>query len=139
MKTQPHLSLVKTNNESSGFYATTVVRGFEIPSDEPEIHNGTNLAPAPLDYLNTSLASCTASYLRAITNKKGIDVGTIVVKVKIYPNNNEHFIFERTIILEKASLNDELIEYLKKRVEETPITKILKRGHTINTSFTLKT
>ena len=134
MKARPYLSLVKTQNKPSGFYSSSVVRGFEIKSDEPITHQGTNKAPAPFDYLNISLSTCTVNYLRTITSKKEIETGDISVKVKLYENEAKEVCFDRIITLENEITRQQK-EYLLAQSEKTPVTKILKKGHSISTVF----
>lgn len=127
----PHLSLVNTVN-SENFFSESKVRQFIIKADEPLTNQGTDLAPAPLDLLNASLASCTASYLRFQATRRGIKTGEILVKIKIRKDENDILLFDRTLKFENR-LNDEEISFLLEKVNYTPITKIIMQSQTIQT------
>jgi putative redox protein len=129
----PHLSLVNTVN-TGDFYSESKVRQFIINADEPITNQGTDLAPAPLDLLNASLASCTASYLRFQTTRRGIETGQILVKIKIRKDENDNLLFDRTIKFENT-LNQEDISFLLDKVQYTPITKIIMQSQIIQTKF----
>lgn len=131
MKT--HLSLIKTVNTEK-FYSESKVRQFTITADEPLTNQGTDLAPSPLDLLNASLASCTASYLRFQAASQEIDTGRIEVKIKIRKDENDVLLFERTISMEKT-LRDEEQFFLLEKVQHTPITKIIMNSQLIATKI----
>ena len=54
-------------------------------SDEPEDQGGTDAGPNPQELLAASLASCTAITMEMYANRKGWDVGDVVVDVNYEP------------------------------------------------------
>ena len=128
-----HLSLIKTTN-AENFYSESKVRQFTISADEPITNQGTDLAPAPLDLLNASLASCTASYLRYHANMQEIDTGKIEIKIKIRKDEESSLLFERTILFEKNLSNEEQ-HFLLEKAQRTPVTKIIMNSQLITTTI----
>jgi putative redox protein len=127
-----HISLIKSENLSPHLYTTSKVRGFEINSDEPENHGGENRAPAPFDLLNAALSSCTSIYLRIQAGISKIDIGTVLVKIKITRNTDKSFHFDRKITF-KNNIKEEYKLFLLEKANLTPVTLVLKKGNTINT------
>ena len=56
-----------------------------ITADEPADHGGTDAGPSPQELLAASLASCTAITMEMYANRKGWDVGEVVVDVTYEP------------------------------------------------------
>jgi putative redox protein len=56
-----------------------------ITADEPRDHGGEDAGPSPQELLAASLASCTAITMEMYANRKGWDVGEIVVDVDYEP------------------------------------------------------
>ena len=61
------------------------IGGHRITADEPEDHGGTDAGPSPQELLAASLASCTAITMEMYANRKGWDVGEVVVDVTYEP------------------------------------------------------
>jgi len=61
------------------------IRRHEITADEPKDAGGTDAGPSPLELLAASLASCTAVTIEMYADRKGWDVGDIVVAVDYEP------------------------------------------------------
>jgi len=59
--------------------------GHRMTADEPEDHGGTDAGPSPQELLAASLASCTAITMEMYANRKGWDVGQVVVDVTYEP------------------------------------------------------
>lgn len=134
MEIKPHISLAKATNKSPNLLTNTIIRNFQIDSDEPIDRGGQNLAPTPFDLLNSALASCTSIYLRVISNKNNINTGTIVIKIKISLQEDKNLLFDRTITIEKE-ITKEQKEFLLEQSNFSPTTIILKKGNTINTTL----
>ena len=129
----PHLSLVKTTNIKK-LFTISKVRQFTINSDEPWISNGTDLAPSPFDLLNASLASCTAIFIRLFAQKNNINIGEISIKIKIKKNENNGFLFERSISFENQISNRHK-DLILVAVRDTPVTKIIRLSQPIETKI----
>ena len=130
----PHLSLVRAVN-TENFYTMSKVRQFTLAADESIRVGGTDLGPSPFDFLNVSLASCTAMYLRSKSRHYKIDTGEIVVKIKMIKNESAEIVFERTITFENE-LNQAQKLTLLDEAAITPVTKIVANSHQITTKIT---
>lgn len=134
MNSKSHISLIKSVNKSPDLFTTSVVRGFQIDADEPLDHGGQNRAPTPFDLLNSALVSCTSIYLRSIINKNAIDTGAISIKIKITINEDNSFLFDRRILIEKK-ISEEHKAFLLEQSNFSPTTIVLKKGNTIITQL----
>lgn len=134
MEIKPHISLIKTSNKHPNLFTISKVRDFNIESDEPLDHGGQNLAPTPFDLLNSALASCTVIYLRLFALRNNIDIGEISLKIKIKKNENDGFLFERTISFSnKISESDKNL--ISEAIKDTPVTKIIRLSQTVETKL----
>ena len=61
------------------------IGGHRLTADEPVDHGGTDAGPSPQELLAASLASCTAITMEMYANRKGWDVGEVVVDVTYEP------------------------------------------------------
>ena len=61
------------------------IRQHELNADEPENHGGDDAAPNPQELLAASLASCTAITMEMYAERKGWDIGEVVVDVDYEP------------------------------------------------------
>lgn len=60
--------------------------GHRITADEPQDQGGTDAGPNPQELLAASLASCTAVTMEMYANRKGWDIGEVVVDVTYEPS-----------------------------------------------------
>ena len=58
------------------------VREHELTADEPREHGGEDSGPSPQELLAASLASCSAITMEMYAQRKGWDVGDMVVEVE---------------------------------------------------------
>ena len=79
-----------------GYKTDLTVASHLIVADEPEELGGTNLGPAPGEFLMASLAACTAITLRMYANRKGWPVESIRVEIDFEKIDNKT-IFKREI------------------------------------------
>ena len=61
------------------------IRGHRVTADEPKSAGGEDAGPSPQELLAASLASCTAITMEMYAQRKGWDVGEIVVDVDYEP------------------------------------------------------
>ena len=61
------------------------IRDHRITADEPRDEGGEDAGPSPQELLAASLASCTAITMEMYANRKGWDVGEVVVDVDYEP------------------------------------------------------
>ena len=61
------------------------IREHHLTADEPKSHGGDDAGPSPQELLAAALASCTAITMEMYANRKGWDVGEVVVDVDYEP------------------------------------------------------
>jgi putative redox protein len=61
------------------------IRKHEIRADEPKDHGGDDEAPNPQELLAASLASCTAITMEMYAERKGWNIGEVIVDVDYEP------------------------------------------------------
>jgi putative redox protein len=61
------------------------IRDHRLVADEPKNHGGGDTGPSPQELLAASLASCTAITIEMYANRKGWDIGEVVVDVDYEP------------------------------------------------------
>ena len=61
------------------------IRHHELNADEPKDEGGEDSAPSPQELLAASLASCTAITMEMYADRKGWDIGDVVVDVDYEP------------------------------------------------------
>ena len=71
--------------ENGTFKHEIDVREHDLISDEPEENGGTDAGPSPQELLAASLASCTAITMEMYADRKGWDIGDLVVDVDYEP------------------------------------------------------
>ena len=75
-----------TARRNGGKYRHDIdIRQHEMLADEPKDHGGDDTAPNPQELLAASLASCTAITMEMYADRKGWDIGEIVVDVDYEP------------------------------------------------------
>lgn len=102
-------------------------------ADEPGDMGGTNLAPAPPEYLLTALASCTAITLRMYADRKNLEVERITIKVD---HDKQEF---KSVFTVQVSYEGKLDEAQHKRFLEIakscPVHKILTNPIQVETQW----
>ncbi len=115
-------------------YKTEVTTsGHSVFVDEPVDVGGTDTAPAPSEFLEVALASCTAITIRMYADRKGWPVEKISVKVTTEKGDKSTH-FERSIFLQGA-LNEEQRQRLLQIANACPVHKVLTNPIEVNTSL----
>jgi putative redox protein len=105
--------------------------GHQTIVDEPEELGGTNLGPAPGEFLMISLASCTAITLRMYADRKKWNVEKIKVEVA-FEKAQYKTIFKREISFE-GDLDDDQRARLLQIANSCPVHKTLSNPIEIET------
>jgi putative redox protein len=71
-----------TSRRSGKLRQDVSVREHSLVADEPRNHGGDDSGPSPQELLAASLASCTAITMEMYAERKGWDVGEMVVEVE---------------------------------------------------------
>jgi putative redox protein len=102
-------------------------------ADEAAEGGGANAGPSPFDYLISGLGACTSITLRMYAERKGWELGTVTVELRLKRENDENRI-ARTVSI-SASLSEPQRAKLAEICERTPVTLAIKPGIPIETRF----
>jgi len=72
-----------------GLKTQSIIRGFEVETDEPKSHFGTNTAPAPVEIFISSIGACLLSTFAWSVMKARVSIQDCTVDVKAHTDNNE--------------------------------------------------
>lgn len=115
-------------------YRTEILAsGKTIIADEPEELGGSDLGPAPGEFLMMSLASCTAITLRMYSDRKKWDVTGIKVEVD-FEKLEFKSLFRLDVHLE-GNLDEEQRQRLLQIAKLCPVHKTLTNPIEINTNL----
>jgi putative redox protein len=115
------------------FRTEITVGGKMVIADEPEELGGTDLGPAPGEFLMIALASCTAITLRMYADRKNWPIEKIIVEVNFEKVDNKT-IFKRELQL-VGDLTDEQQARLLQIANACPVHKTLTNPIEIQTSL----
>jgi putative redox protein len=102
------------------------IRKHEVRADEPTDHGGDDAAPNPQELLAASLASCTAITMEMYAERKGWDIGEVVVDVDYEPaHRGTPTKFEMVVRLPKE-LPEEQREKLMTIAAKCPVHRTLE-------------
>ena len=102
------------------------IRDHRVVADEPKDHGGTDTGPSPQELLAASLASCTAITIEMYANRKGWDIGEVVVDVDYEPaQRGSPTKFTMTVELAKE-LPEEQRERLMQIAAKCPVHRTLE-------------
>lgn len=120
--------------EGAHKYAQTIRTGeHRLTADEPAALGGENSGPSPYGLVLSGLGACTSITLRMYAERKGWELGTVTVKLKLFKDGEADHI-EREVGF-SAPLSDEQRTRLLEICEKTPVTKTLKAGARIETKL----
>lgn len=125
--------MVSANIGADHFRTEITVGGKMLIADEPEELGGTDLGPAPGEFLMISLASCTAITLRMYADRKNWPIEKIIVEVNFEKVDN------KTIFKREVQLTGDLTEDQRARLLQIanacPVHKTLTNPIEIQTSL----
>ena len=112
---------------SNGTFRHTIeVGNHEVTADEPSDHGGTDAGPNPQELLAASLASCSAVTMEMYANRRGWDIGDVIVEVDYEPaQRGSPTSFRMTVRLPKE-LPEEQREKLMQIVAKCPVHRTLE-------------
>jgi len=105
----------------------------ELSADEMPSHGGADAGPTPFSLVLAGLGACTSITLRMYAQRKGWELGTVNVHLKLLREDKAVHI-ERKIAFDTA-LTDEQRGRLAEIAEKTPVTLLVKQGTPIQTSL----
>ena len=113
-------------------YAQHIKLGHHVlTADEPASHGGGDAGPSPTGLVLAGLAGCTSITLRMYADRKGWQLGTVHVGLKLLRTGAAERI-ERTISFGEP-LKPEQVARLLEIADKTPVTKMLASGVPIAT------
>jgi putative redox protein len=122
--------------DSATGYAANIRTGHHhLTADEPTAIGGTDTGPAPFQLLLAGLAACTSITLRMYADRKGWPLGAIHVELDYFKETDEAPAQIRRIVKFSEPLTQEQRARLAEIAEKTPVTKALKSGVPIETTF----
>jgi putative redox protein len=108
--------------------------GHALRADEPVVHGGQDSGPAPFGLVMSGLGACTAITLRMYAEHKGWPLEGIQVRLDYHAAGRETRWIDRVVTLAGA-LDDSQRAKLAEIAERTPVTKAIKTGTEIRTTF----
>jgi len=128
--------VARTSLESTGGYAQKIRAGHhELTADEPAHSGGTDTGPSPYGLVLSGLGACTSITLRMYAERKGWDLGTIHVELRMFKDSEGKERIERTVRLGNQALTAEQRAKLAEIAEKTPVTRTIRGGTPIATTF----
>lgn len=114
-----------TAHRREGFaHEVEIEGGHTLLVDEPVAAGGTDSGPAPTRLLGASLATCTAITMEMYAERKGWDIGNVVVDVDIDYERATPSALTVTLHL-PAALNEEQRERLREIAAKCPVHKVI--------------
>jgi putative redox protein len=128
--------VARTSLESTTGYAQKIRAGHHgLTADEPTHAGGTDTGPSPYGLVLSGLGACTSITLRMYAERKGWDLGTIQLELRMFKDADAKERIERTVRLGNPALTAEQRAKLAEIAEKTPVTRTLRGGVPIATTF----
>lgn len=108
-------------------------RRHAFAADEPEASGGADSAPNPMELYLGGLAACTAITLRMYAQRKGFELGDVKVDCRLVRDGDAVRV-ERTVRIDPPP-PEERRARLAEIAEKTPVTKLVKAGVAVATTF----
>src|SRR5258708_40025778 len=103
--------------------------------EEPASRGGTDTGPSPYELLLAGLGACTAITLRMYAERKGWQLGTIHVDLELHKDDEGDTGRIARVVSFSAPLQPEQKARLAEIAEKTPVTRTIKAGAVIETTF----
>ena len=114
------------SRSNGGLVNEVEIRTHQLITDEPVEEGGQDSGPSPLELLAASLASCTAITMEMYAQRKGWEIGDVVVDVDYEPaQRGSPTKFDMVITLPKE-LPDEQRERLMQIAAKCPVHRTLE-------------
>lgn len=127
------MATIHLHNES-GYTQHIRARNHAFLADEPLDNHGTDAGPAPYELLLAALSACTSLTLRMYAERKGWSLGSIQVDARFSRDDCGLENIERSIVFGNV-MSQEQLQRLGEICEKTPVTKTLRQGTPIHTTF----
>ncbi len=131
------------------FQNKVMAAGHHLFADEPKSYGGTETGPSPYDFVSIGLGACTNMTLRMYADRKGWDIGNVIVvvdHVKIHAKDcatcaddtksgaGKIDQFHRKITV-KSGLETEMMQKLLEIADKCPVHKTLHSNAQVTTSI----
>jgi putative redox protein len=120
---------------TAGYAAQLRTGHHHLVADEPQALGGTDTGPAPYQLVLSGLAACTAITLRMYAERKQWALGTIEVDAELLKDTDDSPGRVVRVVTFSEKLTDAQRSKLAEIVEKTPVTKTLRAGMPIETTF----
>jgi putative redox protein len=127
------MATVHLDSRETNFAQDIRAGAHQLVADEPPSVGGQGAGFAPYELLLAALVACTSATLRMYAERKGWQLGPVHIDCVFGKHGDEEKI-ERTIVL-APSVPAEQRTRLAEIAEKTPVTKTIKRGTPIVTTF----
>jgi putative redox protein len=116
-------------------YAVAIAAGHhKLAADEPRSIGGGDSGPSPFALVASGLGACTAITLRMYAERKQWPLTGLTVALEVHKAADDSLHIERRVTL-AGELSAEQRARLAEIAEKTPVTKALRSGFAIRTSF----
>jgi putative redox protein len=107
-----------------------------VVDEGPEV-GGDDEGPTPYQLVLAGFVHCTAATLRMYANRKGWDLGEVKVRARLLRTGDGATKIERIerAITVTGELSDEQADRLAEIADRTPVTRTLRMGLAIDTTF----
>ena len=90
MKDEQEFNLKAKVFWEGGLKTQSIIRGFEVETDEPKSHFGTNTAPAPVEIFISSIGSCLLSTFAWSLMKARVKIQDCTIDIKANTESNDN-------------------------------------------------
>lgn len=128
------IGMIESSKRLNGLAYDFKLPEFMIRVDVSQNKGGTNTAPDPHDYMEVSLAGCTAITIQMYADRKGIPLESVNVKIQIVKEGADGNEIKRELQF-FGNLTEEQKKSLLAIAEKCPIHRFLEKGAKIVTQM----